>query len=554
MNDYSDIPNEAMESQFDGEEMFRAFFNANSDDYMAYWDSDLTLRLANFYLSEEYLPLIRMVRDNKEPTRFEAILDDRAFDVGVYPAINSSGVCKGVAVFAHDISKRKEAEEKLHHLAFYDPLTGLPNRTLLNDRLSQAVNLAERHAHFGAVMFIDLDRFKNINDSLGHHAGDDVLKESAERMEFCRRDEDTVARMGGDEFVWVLPELADNATHAAEAAYRAADRLQDYFRARFVLDGHELRVTPSIGITIFGEKRETPQELMKQADAAMHRAKKAATAVALYRPQLQEAAYERLKIEAKLHAAVRNRMLEVHLQPQASCDTNRMISCEALVRWNDPELGNISPAKFVPIAEETGLILEIGDFVLDRVCRQIHHWDRTPGAPQLDRIAVNISPVQFRQRNFVERIQNHMERWQVSPERLELELTEGLLIEQIDVAIEKMRALRQLGVRFAIDDFGTGYSSLAYLNKLPLDILKIDQSFVRNMLEENSSKAIVTSIITMAKLLGFELVAEGVETEEQLAYLREQGCETYQGYLFGKPVPAHEIADVGANFSKSAIA
>ena len=543
-----------MESRFDGEEMFRAFFNANSDDYMAYWDSDLTLRLANFYLAEEYLPLIRMVRDNKEPTRFEAILDDRAFDVGVYPAINSSGLCKGVAVFAHDISKRKEAEEKLHHLAFYDPLTGLPNRTLLNDRLSQAINQAERHNHFGAVMFIDLDRFKNINDSLGHHAGDDVLKASAERMEFCRRDEDTVARMGGDEFVWVLPELAESAEKAAEAAYRAADRLQDYFRARFVLDGHELRVTPSIGITIFGENGDSPQELMKQADAAMHRAKKAATAVTLYRPQLQEAAFERLKLEAKLHSAVRNRALEVHLQPQAFCNSNRMISCEALVRWNDPELGSISPAKFIPIAEETGLILDIGSFVLDRVCRQIHHWDRTPGGPQLDRIAVNISPLQFRQHEFVERVKNHLERWQVSPERLELELTEGLLIEQIDVAIEKMRELRQLGVRFAIDDFGTGYSSLAYLNKLPLDILKIDQSFIRNMFDDNSSKAIVTSIITMAKLLGFELVAEGVETEEQLSYLRDQGCETYQGYLFGKPVPAYELATKGTELSSTAIA
>ncbi len=543
-----------MESQIDGEEMFRAFFNANSDDYMAYWDSELTLRLANFYLAEEYLPLIRMVRDTKGPTRFEAILDDRAFDVGVYPAINSSGACKGVAVFAHDISKRKEAEEKLHHLAFYDPLTGLPNRTLLNDRLSQAVNMADRHGHFGAVMFIDLDRFKNINDSLGHHAGDDVLKETAERMEFCRRDEDTVARMGGDEFVWVLPELADTATQAAEAAYRAADRLQDYFRARFVLDGHELRVMPSIGITIFGEKRETPQELMKQADAAMHRAKKAATAVALYRPQLQEAAFERLKIEAKLHSVVRNRALEVHLQPQACCETNRMISCEALVRWNDPDLGNISPAKFIPIAEETGLILEIGDFVLDRVCRQIHHWDRSPSGPQLDRIAVNISPLQFRQRDFVKHIQKHLERWQVSPERLELELTEGLLIQQIDDAVEKMQKLRNLGVRFAIDDFGTGYSSLAYLNKLPLDILKIDQSFVRYMLEKNSSKAIVTSIITMAKLLGFELVAEGVETEEQLAYLREQGCETYQGYLFGKPVPAQELVSFDTKVVMSALA
>lgn len=525
----------------EGEEMFRAFFNANRDDYMAYWDNDLTLKLANFYLAEEYIPLLKMVRDTKEPTRFEAMLDDRAFDVGVYPAINAIGAVLGIAVFAHDVSRRKEAEDKIRQLAFYDPLTNLPNRALLNDRLTQAINLADRHGHYGAVMFIDLDRFKNINDSLGHHAGDEVLRETAERLQLCRRDEDTVARMGGDEFVWLLPDLGHTAEAAAEAAYRAADRLHDYFRASFVYDSHELRVIPSVGITIFGETRETPQELMKQADAALHRAKKAGLPAALYRPQLQEAAYERLKIEAKLNHAVRQRDLDVHFQPQASVSGNNMISCEALVRWNDPELGSISPGKFVPIAEETGLILEIGDFVLDRVCRQIYQWDRMPDGPRLERVAVNISPAQFRQIDFVQKVKAPIERWHIDPNRIELELTEGILIEQVDAAVEKIRDLRAMGVRFAIDDFGTGYSSLAYLNKLPLDILKIDQSFIRNMMDDANSKAIVTSIITMARLLGYEIVAEGVETDEQLHYLREQGCETYQGFLFGRPVPANDI-------------
>lgn len=535
-HDISD-PNSA-----DGEDMFRAFFNANRDDYMAYWDNNLTLKLANFYLAEEYIPLIKLVRDTKQPTRFEAMLDDKAFDVGVYPAINSDGTCLGIAVFAHDVSRRKAAEDKIRQLAFYDPLTDLPNRALLNDRLTQAINLADRHRHFGAVMFIDLDRFKYINDSLGHHAGDEVLRETAQRIKMCQRDEDTVARMGGDEFVWLLPELGDTAAAAAEAAYRAADRLHDYFRASFVYEGHELRVIPSVGITIFGDPRETPEEVMKQADAAMHRAKMAGLPAALYRPQLQQAAFERLKIEAKLHHAVRRRGLEVHFQPQASVTDNQMISCEALVRWTDPELGAISPSKFVPIAEETGLILEIGDFVLDRVCRQIHQWDRMPGGPRLERVAVNISPAQFRQMDFVQKVKAPIERWQIEPSRIELELTEGILIEQVDAAIEKIRALRDHGVRFAIDDFGTGYSSLAYLNKLPLDILKIDQSFVRNMMMDDNSKAIVTSIIAMARLLGYEIVAEGVETPEQLAYLREQGCETYQGYLFGRPVPANDIS------------
>lgn len=539
----------------DGEEMFRAFFNANRDDYMAYWDKDLNLKLANFYLAEEYMPLLRLVRDTMEPTRFEAVFDERVFDFGVYPAMNSSGHCMGIAVFAHDITKRLEAEEKIHRLAFYDPLTSLPNRALLKDRLGQAINLAQRHEHCGAVLFMDLDRFRNINDSLGHHIGDEVLRESAERMELCRRDEDTVARMGGDEFVWLLPELGSTPEAAAEAAYRAADRLQDFFKASFTHEGQQLRVSLSVGISIFGSDEVTPGEVMKQADAAMHMSKRSSRSVALYRPQLQEQAFERLQVEARLHQAVRSRHLEVHFQPQVRIDNGRMMSCEALVRWNDPEIGPVSPAKFIPIAEETGLIIEIGDFVLDRVCRQIYQWDRSDNAPTLDRIAVNISPAQFRQPNFVDMVKAPIERWNIDPVRIELELTEGILIEQVDSAINKMNALREIGVRFAIDDFGTGYSSLAYLNKLPLDILKIDQSFVRNMLEDNNSKAIVASIVTMSHLLGYELVAEGVETEEQLAYLRELGCSIYQGYLFSKPVPAsgmvalarHSVLDEAAD-------
>lgn len=533
---------ETNDSTNDGEDVLRAFFNANNDDYMAYWDKDLVLKVANFHLGREHMPIIEKVRDSGQAEQFEADQYGRTFDFRAYPAMNASGECLGIAVYAHDISARKQAEEKVNRLAYYDPLTGLPNRVQVTKQLAQAVQSASRHNCIGALLFIDLDRFKQINDSLGHSIGDDVLKAVAERLEYCRRGEDTVARMGGDEFIWILPNLGDCAERAATDATRAAERLVDDFRRSLNAGGHELRMTPSIGIALFGSEDDDVNEVMKQADSAMHRAKRKGSGnVQIFRPQMQEAAMERLQLELKLHKAVEDRTLEIHYQPQVSMIDGSLVGAETLLRWNDPELGQIPPSKFIPIAEETGLILKIGEWLLNSVCRQISDWNSHPIATPIPRVAVNISPVQFRQPDFVNLVRTTIQRWDIPSEQLELELTEGIVIEQIDWTVEKMNELRELGVRFAIDDFGTGYSSLAYLNKLPLDILKIDQSFVRELGEVESSTSIVTSIIAMAKLLGFDLVAEGVETCEQLDFLTKQGCETYQGYLYSKPLPIHEL-------------
>lgn len=540
------------DSQSDGEEVLRAFFNANNDDYMAYWDSDLVLKIANFHLSNEHMPVIERVLENRRAAQFEADQNGRTFDFRAYPAMNASGECLGIALYANDISARKEAEDEVNRLAYFDPLTGLPNRVQVSKQLAQAVNMARRSKKVGALLFIDLDRFKQINDSLGHSVGDELLKAVAERLEYCRRGEDIIARMGGDEFIWILPDLGPDAERASIDATRAAERLVEDFRRSLRAGGHELRMTPSIGISLFGGDDADVDEIMKQADSAMNQAKHANfSCVQIFRPQMHEAAMERLQLELKLHQAVEDRSLEIHYQPQVSMVDGQLVGAETLLRWNDPELGTIPPSKFIPIAEETGLILKIGEWLLNSVCRQISDWNSRPISTPIPRVAVNISPVQFRQPDFVDLVRTTLQRWDIPSEQLELELTEGIVIEQIDWTVEKMNELRELGVRFAIDDFGTGYSSLAYLNKLPLDILKIDQSFVRELCEVESSTSIVTSIIAMAKLLNFELVAEGVETCEQHAFLNEHGCETYQGYLFSKPLP---ITDLKAFLAERAAA
>ncbi len=523
------------------EEMFRAFFNANSDDYMAYWDEDLNLKLANFQLAPEYFEEIAKVRDSKSAIKFEAEQDGRTFNYRAYPALNAVGECMGVAVFAHDVSAAKAAEREVHRLAYFDCLTGLPNRALFLDRLTQALKSAKRHLHYGAVLFIDLDRFKTINESLGHQIGDEVLCETATRIETCRRGEDTIARLGSDEFVWLIPELSSDAELAARFAGRAAERLMNEFSEQLSAKGNGLRVSPTIGITLFDSEDDDANEVLKQADTAMHRAKRAAPGtVRYYRPQMQKTAAERLKLETRLHEAVKNQALEVYYQPQAKVGNDRLMGAESLLRWNDQRLGAVSPVRFIPVAEETGLILEIGDWLLDQVCQRIHSWNESQffGAPQ--RIAVNISPIQFREPRFVQTVSAVMKKWGIRPGQLELELTEGIVVDNLEDTVTTMMELRAIGVRFAIDDFGTGYSSLAYLNKLPLDILKIDQSFIRAINDGTNMASIVTSIITMAQLLEYDIIAEGVETREQLAFLTRHGCTTYQGYLFSRP-----LTDIG---------
>tara|TARA_R110000787_G_scaffold186397_4_gene298047 strand:+ start:16082 stop:17824 length:1743 start_codon:yes stop_codon:yes gene_type:complete len=529
-------------SDISQESIFRAFFNANRNDYMAYWDGALELQVANFQLDPQHMHIVRSVQETRKPAQFEAVQEGRMFDFHAYPALNAFGECAGIAVYAHDITARKEAESEVRRLAYYDPLTTLPNRQHLIVRLAQALDAAKQNGHWGALLFVDLDRFKNVNDSLGHDIGDLVLCETARRLEQSRSADDIVAHMGGDEFIWLIPDLGPDQLQAAKDASRAAKHIMLSFDESINADGFDLRISASIGMALFGDETGEVPDVIKQANASMHRAKASGSGnMELFRPHMQEAADERLNLESRLHDALDNNAFELHYQPQASVTDGTVIGAETLLRWNDSELGPVSPAKFIPIAEETGLILKIGAWVIETACAQIHAWNNSPNGCPLPRVAVNISPLQFRQPDFVSDIRAAMNRWNIRHEQLELELTEGIVIEQIDATVEKMKDLNAIGVRFAIDDFGTGYSSLAYLNKLPLDILKIDQSFVRNIGEDKSSEAIVASIITMAHLLEFELVAEGVETEPQLHFLRERGCQTYQGYLFGKPMPVPEL-------------
>ena len=529
-------------AEFSQESIFRAFFNANHNDYMAYWNGDLELQIANFQLDPKHMSIVRSVRETRKPAQFEAMQEERIFDFHAYPALNALGECAGIAVYAHDITARKEAESEVRRLAYYDPLTTLPNRQHLIVRLTQALDSAKQNDHQGALLFVDLDRFKNVNDSLGHGIGDLVLCETARRLQQRSNADDIIARIGSDEFIWLIPDLGPNHHQAAEDASRAAKQIMLSFDESINADGFDLHISASIGIALFGNETNNVFDVIKQANASMHLAKVSGSGnTELFRPQMQEAADERLHLENRLHDALDNNAFELYYQPQVSVTDGTVIGAETLLRWHDEELGPVSPAKFIPLAEQTGLILAIGAWVVETACAQIHAWNNSPNGCPLTRVAVNISPLQFRQPNFVSDIRAAMHRWDIRHEQLELELTEGIVIEQIETTIETMKDLRAEGVRFAIDDFGTGYSSLAYLNKLPLDILKIDQSFVRNIGEDKSSEAIVASIITMAHLLEFELVAEGVETEPQLHFLRERGCQTYQGYLFGKPMPVSEF-------------
>ncbi len=529
----------------ENETTLRTFFNANDEEFMAYWDGDLTLKMANFMLEKAHMPVVECVHRTQKTERFEAEQNNRWFDYRVIPAINASGELAGVAVFARDITQRKEAERKVRHLAYFDSLTDLPNRMLLRDRLSQAMAYCKRHQVFGAVLFLDLDRFKNVNDSLGHSVGDELLKGVARRLNDFKRIDDTVSRMGGDEFVCVLSNIGKNHDKAAKHAHQAAERLIKKFSKPLNIMGRELRISPSIGISIFSDEDVTTDDVIKRADVAMYRAKSAGPGRAcLFQPSMQETAVERLELETRLHDAIIGQRMALHFQPQIHVDGGYVTGAETLIRWLDPELGFISPAKFIPIAEETGLILELGAWILDNACGQAKQWLSTADKPAISRVAVNISPLQFGQVGFVDQVRRALDKWQLPPESLELELTEGIVIADVETTIDKMKRLEDVGVRFSIDDFGTGYSSLAYLKRLPLDVLKIDQSFIRDVSEDENSAAIVASIISMGKLLGFELIAEGVETADHLEFLKDKGCENYQGYYFSKPLPVSDLETV----------
>lgn len=439
-----------------------------------------------------------------------------------------------------DITQRKAAEDMIRHMALYDPLTDLPNRQLLVERLQRALSQSERSGQHGALMFIDLDNFKILNDTLGHHVGDELLQKVALRLSQSVRKTDTVARLGGDEFVIMVDDLS---TDPAAASYKArvlAEKVLHMLREPFVIDSHQHFATPSIGVTPFVGMQTDVSELLKQADLAMYQAKSLGrNTVCFFDPAMQATVSTNATIGAELRTAIREHQFVLHYQPQV--DRQGVITgVEALIRWNHPKRGLVAPADFIPIAEDTGLILPLGRWVIETACEQLAAWADWPQTAGLS-IAVNVSVHQFRHPDFVEMVVDAIRRYGVRPHKLKLELTESLLAERMEVAIQKMGRLKTLGVSLALDDFGVGYSSLSYLKQLPLDQLKIDKGFVADVLTDPHDAAISRAIIALAQSLNLQVVAEGVETQEQRDFLAYQGCDQFQGYLFAPPLPIETL-------------
>ena len=436
------------------------------------------------------------------------------------------------------VSERSLAQERIRHLAHHDELTGLPNRNLFRDRAQQAMAQAERTRRKVGLIFLDLDRFKHINDSLGHYAGDKLLQHMAERLAAAVRQSDTVARLGGDEFVIVLPEVRD-----AQDLTPLAQKLLEIIAAPVQLDGNELHVSASIGISVFPDDGADLDTLMRNAYTAMYHAKECGrNNFQYFTPRMNELAQERMTIETRLRRAIRNQEFVLHYQPIVSAVTGDIVSVEALVRWEDPQHGLIPPVQFIRIAEEAGLIGQLGAWVLREACRQNRTW-QDAGLIHLP-VAVNLSAEQFRSRSLLETVREALTLSGLEPRYLALEITETLLMEQSEQTVNLLAELNAMGLQLSIDDFGTGYSSLAYLSRFPIHKLKIDKSFVRDMRSDPADAAITSAVIALAHSLRLKVLAEGVEQREQLEFLRLRGCHEVQGYLFSKPLPAEAFAEL----------
>ena len=461
----------------------------------------------------------------KNGTDMWAVMSSSILDIDGTPCVFS---------ITRNISDAKIAEEKIRNLAFYDPLTSLPNRRLLMERLGHAVASGARHCRKRALLFVDLDNFKALNDTLGHHMGDLLLQGVARRITSCVRESGMVSRLGGDEFVVALENLSESAEEAAAQAKNVAERILAAIGRPHLLEGQEWRNTASIGIAVAGDHGEATDVVLQHADIAMYQAKTAGgNTIRFFAPALQAAVNARAAMEAELRRAISEHEFVLYYQPQL--DNQRVVGAEVLLRWKHPGRGILSPAEFIPLAEETGLILPMGAWVLEAACAQLAAWaaeERTGGIT----LAVNISARQLGQPNFVEEVLAAVDRTGANPKNLKLELTESMLVHNFDDVVRKMTALKAHGLSFALDDFGTGYSSLSYLKRLPLDQLKIDQSFIRDLLVDTNSSVIAQTIISLSQAMGLSVIAEGVETEEQRDFLAQMECHSFQGYLFSPPV------------------
>ncbi|WP_174875890.1 putative bifunctional diguanylate cyclase/phosphodiesterase [Vogesella oryzae] len=443
-----------------------------------------------------------------------------------------------IAAFS-DITSHREAEAEIHRLAHYDPLTQLPNRRLLLERIRQALAASQRSRHHGALIFLDLDRFKHLNDSRGHDIGDQLLEETALRLNQHVRESDTVARLGGDEFVLLLENLGSDGQQAAIQAGQVAEKIREVLAQPYQLGELTFHATASLGIALFLGHSESAEALLKYADVAMYQAKSdGRDALRFFDPSMQAALQERSQLESDLHLALQRNELQLYFQPQLN-SRQQLIGAEALLRWQHPQRGLVPPGHFIPLAEQSGLILPIGQWVLQDACRQLAAWQQQ-GQP-LQQLSVNISARQFRQSDFVAQVEAALASSGADPAQLMIELTESMVLDDVEDTLQKMQALRQLGITFSLDDFGTGYSSLSYLSRLPLDELKIDRSFILNLPQSHNDAIIAQTIIAMATGLGLRVLAEGVETPAQQDFLQQHQCQAFQGFLFSRPLPQDEF-------------
>lgn len=457
------------------------------------------------------------------------------------PLFDDNGIYTGAIAGVMDVTERRRAEERIRQQVLFDDLTRLPNRRMLNENLAQEHARAIRHQHVGALLFIDLDHFKNVNDSLGHPIGDGLLVAIADRLRKAVREEDTLSRLGGDEFVVLLPELSDAPTEAAGKARQVALKIQSALTDTFDVSGHKLNIGCSIGIALYPQDQETIHDILKQADSAMYRAKEdGRNAVCIFSKEMHEEIEQNLRLQMLLPGALEEDQFELYFQPQFN-HRAELIGAEVLLRWREPTLGFVRPDQFIKAAEESGFILPLGDWVLRQACGQMKTWQALGLPTSFERLAINISARQFAPDDFAQQVGKIAEEAGVEPRFIELEITESMLLNRLEQVVEKIRSLHDMGFYIALDDFGTGYSSLSYLRALPLHKLKIDQAFVRDIQHDKNDRAIVETIISMAHHMELEVIAEGVEELSQLEFLKQNGCLQYQGYYFAKPMPAREF-------------